>query len=80
MGVGIAGLFYRLDTRIDRLDSHVRAQGGRLARLEGKVDALTGSVEALIAAFVKPSGGRPDAGGTGWRPDVSQTQGGSWHA
>ena len=51
VGVGIAGLFYRLDTRIDRLDSHVRARGERLARL----DTLTGSVEALIAAFVKPS-------------------------
>ena len=56
VGVGIAGLFYRLDTRIDRLDSHVRAQGERLARLEGRVDTLTGSVEALIAVFVKPSG------------------------
>ena len=54
VGVGVAGLFYRLDTRlgrldlrIDRLDDHVRGQGERLARLEGKVDTL-------IAVFVKP--------------------------
>ncbi len=46
IGVGVAvisvvaGLF-------GRLDAHVRGQGERLARLEGKVDTL-------IAAFVKP--------------------------
>ena len=40
VGVGIAGLFVRLD-------GHVRYQGERLAKLEGKVDTL-------IAAFVKP--------------------------
>ena len=33
-------LFSRLDVRIDRLDDHVRGQGERLARLEGKVDTL----------------------------------------
>ena len=47
VGVAIAGLFIRMDTRIVRLDDHVRGQGERLARLEGKVDTL-------IAAFVKP--------------------------
>ena len=36
----VAGMF-------GRLDAHVRGQGERLARLEGKVDTL-------IAAFVKP--------------------------
>lgn len=46
VGVAIAGLFIRMDTRLARLDDHVRGQGERLARLEGKVDTL-------IAAFVK---------------------------
>ena len=46
IGVGVAlglemlRLFSRLDVRIDRLDDHVRGQGERLARLEGKVDTL----------------------------------------
>ena len=47
VGVAIAGLFIRMDTRLARLDDHVRGQGELLARLEGKVDTL-------IAAFVKP--------------------------
>ena len=50
VGIAIAGLFIRMDTRIARLDDHVRGQGERLARLEGKVDTL-------IAAFVKPQNG-----------------------
>ena len=50
VGVAIAGLFIRMDTRIARLGDHVRGQGERLARLEGKVDTL-------IAAFVKPQNG-----------------------
>ncbi len=50
LGVAIAGLFIRMDTRIARLDDHVRGQGERLARLEGKVDTL-------IAAFVNPQDG-----------------------
>ncbi len=52
VGVAIAGLFIRMDTRIARLDDHVRGQGERLARLEGKVDTL-------IAAFVKPGSVTP---------------------
>ena len=47
VGIAIVGLFIRMDTRIARLDDHLRGQGERLARLEGKVDTL-------IAAFVKP--------------------------
>ena len=47
VGIGIAGLFFRMDVRIGRLDDHVRAQGERLEKLEGKVDTL-------IAAFAKP--------------------------
>ena len=43
----MAGLFFRTDVRIGRLDDHVRAQGERLAKLEGKVDTL-------IAAFATP--------------------------
>jgi hypothetical protein len=50
VGIAIAGLFIRMDTRLARLDDHVRGQGERLARLEGKVDTL-------IAAFVKPQDG-----------------------
>ena len=50
VGIAIAGLFIRMDARIGRLDDHVRGQGERLARLEGKVDTL-------IAAFVKPQDG-----------------------
>ena len=49
VGVGLAGLFVRMDVRIGRLDDHVRARGERLARLEGKVDML-------ISVFVKPEG------------------------
>ena len=44
VGIGLAGLFFRLD-------AHVRNQGERLARFEGKVDTL-------IAAFVKPGSER----------------------
>ena len=58
VGVGIAGLFVRLDARMNRLGDHVRGQGERLARLEGKVDTLSESVNALIATFVKPLEGR----------------------
>ena len=39
-GVGDVAPVQRLDVRIDRLDDHVRGQGERLARLEGKVDTL----------------------------------------
>ena len=49
VGIGLAGLFVRMDVRIGRLDDHVRDQGQRLARLEGKVDTL-------ISVFVKPPG------------------------
>ena len=52
VGIGLAGLFVRMDARIGRLDEHVRSRGERLARLEGKVDTL-------IAAFVKPGVGDP---------------------
>ncbi len=52
VGIGLAGIFVRMDARIGRLDEHVRSQGERLARLEGKVDTL-------IAAFVKPGVGDP---------------------
>ena len=51
VGIGLAGLFVRMDVRIGRLDDHVRARGERLARLEGKVDTL-------ISVFVKPGGSR----------------------
>ena len=52
VGIGLAGLFVRMDARIGRLDEHLRSQGERFARLEGKVDTL-------IAAFVKPGVGDP---------------------
>ena len=44
VGVALGALGWRA---FGTLDTHVRAQGERLARLEGKVDTL-------IAAFVKP--------------------------
>ena len=47
VGIGMAGLFFRTDVGIGRLDDHVRARGERLAKLEGKVDTL-------IAAFATP--------------------------
>ena len=47
VGVAIAGLFIRMDVRIGRLDDHVRGQGERLARLEGKFDSLAGKVDTL---------------------------------
>ena len=47
VGVAIAGLFIRMDVRIGRLDDHVRGQGERLARLEGKFDSLLGKVNTL---------------------------------
>lgn len=60
VGIAIAGLFVRMDARIGRLDDHVRGQGERLARLEGKVDSLEGKVDSLIAAFLKPDMKRRD--------------------
>ena len=47
VGVAIAGLFIRMDVRIGRLDDHVRGQGERLARLEGKFDSLLSTVDTL---------------------------------
>ena len=47
VGVAIAGLFIRMDVRIGRLDDHVRGQGERLARLEGKFDSLLGTLDTL---------------------------------
>ena len=41
LGLGMLRLFSRLDVRIDRLDDHVRSQGERLARLEGKSTRAT---------------------------------------
>ena len=46
IGVGVT-LGLGMVRRFGRLNGHVRARGERLARLEGKVDAL-------IATFVKP--------------------------
>ena len=46
IGVGVS-LGVAMVRLFGRLDDHVRAQGERLARLEGKVDTL-------IAVFVKP--------------------------
>ena len=71
VGVAIAGLFIRMDVRIGRLDDHVRGQGDRLARLEGKfdtlerkfdtlegkVDSVGGKVDTLSAAFARPQDG-----------------------
>ena len=51
VGIGLAGLFVRMDVRIGRLTDHVRARGARLARLDGKVDTL-------ISVFVKSGGSR----------------------
>ena len=47
VGVAIASLFIRMDVWIGRLDDHVRGQGERLARLEGKFDSLLGTVDTL---------------------------------
>ena len=35
------------------MDSHVRSQGERLAKLEGKVDTLVGLGERLVAAYTE---------------------------
>ena len=41
VGVGLAGLFYRLDVRIGRLDDRMGALGERMAKLEGAIDGFT---------------------------------------
>ena len=41
VGVGLAGLFYRLDVRIGRLDDRMGALGERMAKLEGAMDGFT---------------------------------------
>ena len=41
VGVGVAGLFYRLDVRIGRLDDRMGALGERMAKLEGAMDGFT---------------------------------------
>ncbi len=51
VGVAIAGLFIRMDTRIARLDEHVRGRGERLARLEGGFDTLVGKFDTLVGKF-----------------------------
>lgn len=40
VGAGIAGLFFRLDVRISRLDDHVRTLSERMAKLEGAMDGF----------------------------------------
>ena len=51
VGVAIAGLFIRMDVRIGRLDDHVRGQGERLARLEGRFDTVEGKFDSLERKF-----------------------------
>ena len=51
VGVAIAGLFIRMDVRIGRLDDHLRGQGERLARLEGKFDTLERKFDTLERKF-----------------------------
>ena len=41
LGVGVAGLSYRLDFRLGRLDKRLAALGERMARLEGAMDRFT---------------------------------------
>ena len=41
VGVGVAGLFYRLDVRIGRLDERMAGLGERMAKLEGAMDGFT---------------------------------------
>ena len=41
VGIGVAGLFYRLDARISRLDDRMATLGERMAKLEGAMDVFT---------------------------------------
>ena len=41
VGIGVAGLFYRLDARISRLDDRMSTLGERMAKLEGAMDGFT---------------------------------------
>ena len=51
VGVGIAGLFYRLDVRIGRLEDHVRALGERMAALGERMAKLEGAMDGFTKGF-----------------------------
>ena len=57
VGIGVAGLFLRMDVRIGRLDEHVRALGDRMAALGEHMAKLEGAMDGFTSGF---SEGRRD--------------------
>ena len=51
VGVGIAGLFCRLDVRIGRLEDHVRALGERMVALGERMAKLEGAMDGFTMGF-----------------------------
>ena len=56
VGVGVAGLFYRLDVRIGRLDDHMRQMDGRLAALGERMAKLEGAMDGFTKGFTTSQG------------------------
>ncbi len=56
VGIGVAGLFFRMDVRIGRLDDHVRALGDRMAALSERMAKLEGAMDGFTGGF--PEGRR----------------------
>ena len=57
VGIGVAGLFFRMDVRIGRLESYVRALGDRMAALSERMAKLEGAMDGFTRGF---SEGRRD--------------------
>jgi len=60
VGVGIAGLFLRMDFRIGRLDDHVRDLGERMAALGERMAKLEGAMDGFTRGFSEGNRRRVD--------------------
>ncbi len=56
VGVGLAGLFYRLDVRIGRLDGRMGALGERMGALGERMAKLEGAMDGFTKGFTSSQG------------------------
>lgn len=51
LGLGIAGMFYRLDVRIGRVEDRVAGLSERMASLSERMAKLEGAVDGFMKGF-----------------------------